>query len=155
MAMGRKSVSMWEYQKKLQHPVNIKCPDANAAKIIITQVGGPDGELAASMRYISQRYSMPYRDVAGLLTDIGTEELAHLEMISTIVYQLCKGLSAEELKSSGLDVYFVDHTNGIWPQAASGNAFTSAYFQSKVIQLLIYMKIWQLNKKLDQLMTIY
>ena len=74
---------------------------------------------------------MPYRDVAGILTDIGTEELAHLEMISTIVYQLCKGLSAEELKSSGLDVYFVDHTNGIWPQAASGNAFTSAYFQSK------------------------
>jgi len=122
---------MWEYQKKLQYPVNIKCPDANAAKVIMSQLGGPDGELAASMRYISQRYAMPYRDVAGILTDIGTEELAHLEMVSTIVYQLCKGLSAEELKSSGLDVYFVDHTNGIWPQAANGNAFTSAYFQSK------------------------
>ncbi len=122
---------MWEYQKKLQYPVNIKRPDANAAKVIITQLGGPDGELAASMRYISQRYSMPYRDVAGLLTDIGTEELAHLEMVSAIVYQLTQGLTAEELKASGMDAYFVDHTNGIYPQAANGNAFTAAYFQSK------------------------
>ncbi|NMB43991.1 MAG: manganese catalase family protein [Clostridiales bacterium] len=122
---------MWEYQKKLQYPVNIKCPDANAAKIIITQLGGPDGELAAAMRYISQRYAMPYRDVAGILTDIGTEELAHMEMISAIVYQLTRNLSAQELIDSGLDVYFVDHTNGIWPQAASGAPFTSTYFQSK------------------------
>ena len=122
---------MWEYQKKLQYPINIKNPDANAAKVILTQIGGPDGELSAAMRYISQRYTMPYRQVAGILTDIGTEELAHLEMVSTIVHQLTRGLTAEELVKSGLDVYFVDHTFAIWPQAASGAPFTSTFFQSK------------------------
>lgn len=95
------------------------------------QYGGPDGELAASLRYLSQRYSVPYRDVAGVLTDIGTEELAHMEMISAIVYQLTKDLSIDEIKAQGFDTYFVDHTTGIYPVAASGMPFTSTYFQSK------------------------
>ena len=101
------------------------------AKIIISQLGGPDGELGAALRYLNQRYSMPYAEVKGLLTDIGTEELAHVEMISAILYQLTKGLSIEEIKASGFDTYFVDHTTGIYPVAASGVPFTSAYFQSK------------------------
>lgn len=99
---------MWSYEKRLQFPVRIKTPNAAAAKVIITQYGGPDGELGASMRYLSQRYTMPWRGVAGLLTDIGTEELAHLEMVSAIVYQLTKGLSADEIRRQGFDTYFVD-----------------------------------------------
>lgn len=122
---------MWNYEKKLQYPVKIRKPDAKAAQTIITQLGGPDGELAASLRYLSQRYSMPYKKVAGLLTDIGTEELAHMEIISAIVVQLTKNLTIDEIKKSGFDTYFVDHTVGIWPQSASGSPFTSAYFQSK------------------------
>ena len=122
---------MWNYEKKLQYPVKIRKPDAKAAQTIITQLGGPDGELAASLRYLSQRYSMPYKKVAGLLTDIGTEELAHMEIISAIVAQLTKNLTIDEIKKSWFDTYFVDHTVGIWPQSASGSPFTSAYFQSK------------------------
>lgn len=93
--------------------------------------GGPDGELAASLRYLNQRFAMPYAEVKGLLTDIGTEELAHVEMISAILYQLTKNLSIDEIKSSGFDTYFVDHTTGIYPVAASGTPFTATYFQSK------------------------
>lgn len=93
--------------------------------------GGPDGELAASLRYLSQRYSVPYRDVAGLLTDIGTEELAHMEMISAIVFQLTKDLTIDEIKAQGFDSYFVDHTTGIYPASAAGVPFTASYFQSK------------------------
>lgn len=122
---------MWSYEKRLQFPVKIKKPNAAAAKVIITQYGGPDGELGASMRYLSQRYSMPWRGIAGLLTDIGTEELAHLEMVSAIVYQLTKDLSIEEIKKEGFDTYFVDHTAGVWPQAASGMPFSASTFQSK------------------------
>ena len=122
---------MWSYEKRLQFPVKIKKPNAAAAKVIITQYGGPDGELGASMRYLSQRYSMPWRGIAGLLTDIGTEELAHLEMVSAIVYQLTKDLSIEEIKKEGFDTYFVDHTTGVWPQAASGMPFSASTFQSK------------------------
>ena len=92
---------MWNYEKRLQFPINIKEPNAKLAQFIISQYGGPDGELGASMRYLSQRYTMPYREVAGLLTDIGTEELAHFEMIGAIVYQLTKDLSMEEIESSG------------------------------------------------------
>ncbi len=92
---------------------------------------GPDGELAASLRYLSQRYSVPYRDVAGLLTDIGTEELAHMEMISAIVFQLTKDLTIDEIKAQGFDSYFVDHTTGIYPASAAGVPFTASYFQSK------------------------
>lgn len=95
------------------------------------EFGGPDGELAASLRYLSQRYSVPYRDVAGLLTDIGTEELAHMEMISAIVFQLTKDLSIEEIKAQGFDSFFVDHTTGIYPASAAGVPFTATYFQSK------------------------
>lgn len=119
------------YYNKLQYPVNIKTPNAKLAKIIISQLGGPDGELAASLRYLNQRYVMPYAEVKGLLTDIGTEELAHVEMISTILYQLTKELTIDEIKSSGFDTYFVDHTTGIYPIAASGAPFTATYFQSK------------------------
>ena len=122
---------MWIYEKKLQFPVNITTPDPAFAKIVISQIGGPDGELSASMRYLNQRYSMPYNCVRAMLTDIGTEELAHLEMVSAIVYQLTRNLSMEEIKANGFDVYYVDHTTGIWPQAASGAPFTATYFQSK------------------------
>ena len=122
---------MWSYEKRLQFPINIKEPNAKLAQVIISQFGGPDGELAASMRYLSQRYSMPYRDVAGLLTDIGTEELSHLEMVGTIIYQLTKNLSMEEIQKSGFDKYYVDHTIGVWPQAAGGIPFNACEFQVK------------------------
>lgn len=122
---------MWMYEKKLQYPVNIKNPNPKLAKVIVSQLGGPDGELGASLRYLNQRYTMPYSEVKGLLTDIGTEELAHLEMVSAIIYQLTKGMTMEQIKESGFDTYFVDHTAGIYPVAASGVPFTAAYFQSK------------------------
>ena len=122
---------MWNYEKRLQYPVNITQTNPQIAQVIISQFGGPDGELAASMRYLSQRYTMPYKEVAGLLTDIGTEELAHLEMVSTIVYQLTKDLTPEEIKASGFDKYYIDHTIGIWPQAAGGIPFNACEFQSK------------------------
>ncbi len=122
---------MWSYEKRLQFPVNIKEPNAKIAQLIMSQYGGPDGELGASMRYISQRYSMPYNEVAAILTDIGTEELAHLEMVSTIVHQLTKNLSMEEIEESGFANYYVDHTVGIWPMAAGGIPFNSCEFQSK------------------------
>lgn len=122
---------MFIYEKKLQFPVSISNPDPKLAKAIITQIGGPDGELSASMRYLNQRYAMPVKEVRALLTDIGTEELSHLEIVSAIIYQLTRNLSIEEIKDSGFDTYFVDHTTGIYPQAASGAPFTAAYFQSK------------------------
>ena len=117
---------MGKYKKKLQYPVRITTPNAKAAQIIITQFGGPDGELAASMRYLSQRYTMPYKDVVGTLTDIGTEELAHMEMVSAIVYQLTKDLTPQQIADSGLATYFVDHTTGIYPTAASGSPWNAA-----------------------------
>ena len=122
---------MWNYENMLQFPVNIKRPNAKAAQVIISQYGGPDGELGASLRYLSQKFAMPNRRVAGLLNDIGTEELAHLEMIGAIVHQLTRNLSIEEIKKCGFDTYFVDHTVGVFPQAANGSAFTAAYLQSK------------------------
>lgn len=122
---------MWIYEKKLQFPVNISCPDAKAAAVIISQLGGPDGEMAAALRYLSQRYTMPDARLQALLTDIGTEELSHVEIISAILYQLCGGLSVQQIKDAGLDAYFVDHTLGIYPQSAAGVPFTAAYFQSK------------------------
>lgn len=122
---------MWQYEKKLQYPVKIKNPNPKLARLIISQYGGPDGELGASLRYLSQRYSMPYPELRGLLTDIGTEELAHLEMIGAIVYQLTKNLSMEEIKKSGFDTYFVDHTTGIYPTAASGTPYTASSMQVK------------------------
>lgn len=122
---------MWEYEKRLQYPVKIARPDARAAKVILSQYGGPDGELGASLRYLSQRFVMPDSRVAGLLTDIGTEELAHLEIIGSIVRQLTRNLSVDELKAQGFDAYFVDHTTGVYPASAAGVPFTAAYLQSK------------------------
>lgn len=121
---------MWEYDRKLQYPVNIKDPDPALAKLIITQLGGPDGELGASLRYLSQRYTMPDNRVIGALTDIGTEELGHMEMISAIVYQLTKNLSVDDIKNSGFEPYFVDHTTGVYPVAASGVPFSADSIQS-------------------------
>ena len=111
---------MFVYEKKLQYPIRIKNPNPALAKIIISQYGGPDGELGASLRYLSQRFSMPYPELQGLLTDIGTEELGHLEMVGTIVRQLTRNLSIEEIKASGYDAYFVDRTLGVFPQSAGG-----------------------------------
>lgn len=122
---------MWNYEKRLQFPVNIKETNPQLAQVIISQFGGPDGELSASMRYLSQRYTMPYNEVAGLLTDIGTEELAHMEMICSIVYQLTKDMTEADLKKSGFDKYYVDHTLALWPQAAGGIPFNACEFQSK------------------------
>jgi len=116
---------MFMYEKKLQYPVKIKNPNPKYAQIIISQYGGPDGELGASLRYLSQRFSMPYPELKGLLTDIGTEELGHLEMIGAIVYQLTRNLTPEEIKKSGFDTYFVDHTTGVYPTAASGAPYTA------------------------------
>ena len=121
---------MWNYEKRLEYPVNIKTPNAKLASYIISQYGGPDGELSASTRYLSQRFSAYNPRVAGLLTDIGTEELAHFEMIGAIVRQLTKGLSAQELEAAGFAPYYINHTAGIWPQAAGGIPFNACEFQS-------------------------
>ncbi len=122
---------MFVYEKKLQYPVKIKNTNPALAKFIISQYGGPDGELGASLRYLSQRYSMPYPELKGLLTDIGTEELGHLEMIGAIVHQLTRDLSVEEIKKAGFDAYFVDHTTGVYPTAASGFPWNAASMQVK------------------------
>ena len=121
---------MWSYEKKLQYPVNIKNPNPKLAKLIITQFGGPDGELGAAMRYLSQRYTMPYNEAIGILTDVGTEELAHMEMICAIVHQLTKGLTEKEILDQGFADYFVDHTTGLYPVAASGVPWSANTFQS-------------------------
>ena len=120
---------MFVYEKKLQYPVKIANPNPALAKFIISQYVGPDGELGASLRYLSQRYSMPYPELKGLLTDIGTEELGHLEMIGAIVHQLTRKMTPEEIKKSGFDAYFVDHTAGVYPQFASGTPWTAATMQ--------------------------
>ena len=130
-ALGRRVWIMWSYERRLQFPVNIKEPNAKLAQVIISQFGGPDGELAASMRYLSQKFATPYKEVAGLLNDIGTEELGHLEMVGSIVYQLTRNLSMDEIVASGFDKYYVDHTLGLWPQAAGGIPFNACEFQSK------------------------
>ena len=121
---------MWIYEKKLQYPVKIKNPNPRLAKIIISQLGGPHGELGAATRYLSQRFAMPDKKIVGVLTDVGTEELAHVEIVSSILYQLTKGMSEEQVKSSGIDTYFVDHTAGIYPQAASGMPFSTSTIAS-------------------------
>lgn len=122
---------MWTYEKRLQYPVNITETCPKTASLIISQFGGPDGELSASMRYLAQRYTMPCKEVAGLLTDIGTEELAHLEIICAIIYQLTKNMTPEDAKTAGFDAYYIDHTSGIWPTAAAGVPFNACEFQSK------------------------
>ena len=117
---------MFVYEKKLQYPVKIDATNPKLASIIISQYGGPDGELGASLRYLSQRYSMPYPELRGLLTDIGTEELGHLEMVGAIVHQLTRDLSEDQIKADGFAPYFVDHTAGVYPTAASGFPWSAA-----------------------------
>ena len=118
---------MWIYEKKLQYPVKIKEPNAKTAGIIISQLGGPDGELGASMRYLHQRYSCPFNQVTGILTDVGTEELAHLEIVAAILHQLTRNLSPDEIAGTAFADYFVDHTVGVYPAAASGVPFDMKY----------------------------
>ena len=122
---------MWVYEKKLQFPVEITHPDAKSAAVILSQLGGADGEMGAALRYLSQRYTMPYPQLQALLTDIATEEMAHVELVSAILYQLTDGLTIDEIKAAGMDAYFVDHTLGIYPQSAAGVPFSASYFQSK------------------------
>lgn len=118
---------MWIYEKKLEYPVKIKNPNSRLAQIIISQLGGPDGELGASMRYLNQRYSCPYDRITGILTDVGTEELAHMEMMAAILYQLTRNLTPEQIAASPFAPYFVDHTTGVYPVAASGVPFDMKY----------------------------
>ena len=122
---------MFVYEKTLQYPVKIKNTNPKLAKFIISQYGGPDGELGASLRYLSQRYSMPYPELKGLLTDIGTEELNHLEMVGAIIHQLTRDMTVDEIKAAGFEAYFVDHTAGVYPQFASGTPWTAATMQVK------------------------
>ena len=119
--------NMWIYERKLQYPVKIKTPNPKMAQMIISQLGGPDGEIGASMRYLNQRYSMPYKEVTGMLTDIATEELAHMEMVAAILYQLTRNLSVSEIENSPFAAYFTDHTTGVYPVAASGVPFDMKY----------------------------
>lgn len=122
---------MWIYEKKLQYPVKIKTPNHNLAQIIISQLGGPDGEIGASLRYLNQRYSMPDRQIAGILTDVGTEELAHMEMVAAILYQLTRDIPEDKIKDTPFAAYFVDHTTGVYPVAASGYPYNAASFAVK------------------------
>ena len=122
---------MFVYEKRLQYPVKIKQTNPKLAQIIITQYGGPDGELGASLRYLSQRFTMPIPELKATLNDIAVEELGHLEMIGAIVYQLTKNLNEEQLKAAGFDAYFVDHTTGVYPSSAAGVPFTASYIQVK------------------------
>lgn len=122
---------MWIFDKKLEYPVKIKTPNPRLAKYIITQYGGPDGELAASLRYLSQRFSMPTQQAKAILNDIGTEELAHLEIVGTMVTQLTKDASIEQIKKDDFGAYYADHDRAVYPVSASGTPFTAAYIQSK------------------------
>lgn len=122
---------MWRYEKRLQYPVKITQPNPQMAQFIMSQYGGPDGEAGAALRYLSQRYATPYSEVSAVLTDVGTEELAHMEIVAAIVRQLTKGLTAEQLADTGFGAYYIDHTTGIWPQAAGGVPFNACEFQSK------------------------
>lgn len=121
---------MFVYEKKLQYPVKITNPNPRLAAVVMSQYGGPDGELGASLRYLSQRYTMPYDELRGLLTDVGTEELGHLEMVGTLVHQLTRGMSVEDVKRAGYDAYFVDHTAAVYPQSAGGTPWSAAGMQS-------------------------
>ena len=119
---------MWKYQKKLQYPINIKRKDLNMAKLLVEQYGGSNGELSAALRYLNQRYTMPDNKGQGLLTDIGSEELGHIEMISTMIYQLLKDATIEELKAAGLDSHYAGHKRALYPTNADGVPFTVDYF---------------------------
>ena len=119
---------MWKYVKTLEYPVNIKKKDLRMAKYLVTQYGGANGELAAAWRYLNQRYTMPDDKGKALLTDIGTEELAHVEIISTMIYQLMKDATIDELREAGMDTHYAEHGKGLYPTDANGVPFTVAYF---------------------------
>jgi len=127
MAMGGNEI-MWKYVKTLEYPVNIKKKDLRMARYLVTQYGGSNGELAAAWRYLNQRYTMPDEKGKALLTDIGTEELAHVEIISTMIYQLMKDATIDELKAAGMDTHYAEHGKGLYPTDANGVPFTVAYF---------------------------
>ena len=135
---------MFIYSKKLQYPVKIKNPNPKLAKIILTQYGGPDGELGASLRYLSQRYSMPFDELKGLLTDIATEELGHLEMVGSIVHQLTRNLKDEQMKDPAFAPYFVDHTAGVYPASAAGVPWTAASMQVKGDPMAAWLNLYPL-----------
>ena len=122
---------MWTYNKVLQYPINIKCPNPELAKYIISQYGGPDGELGASLRYLSQRFGMPDQNAKATLNDIGTEELGHLEMVGSIVHQLTKGVTIDEIRKAGLGAYYTDHGLDVFPVSAAGNPWTASYIAAK------------------------
>ena len=122
---------MWTYEKKLEYPVRIKNPNPKLAQIIITQLGGPDGEIGAAMRYLHQRYACPYDKVTGILTDVGTEELAHVEMIAAIVHQLTRNINPDDIAGTPFASYFVDHTTGVYPVSAAGIPFDMKYIGVK------------------------
>lgn len=122
---------MWYYVKTLQHPINLKSCDLNMAKLLITQYGGPDGELGAALRYLNQRFSMPTNKSKGLFTDIGTEEMAHVEMIATMVYQLMDNASIDQIKAAGLAGHYADHGKALFYTDATGNPWTATYIQAK------------------------
>lgn len=118
---------MWKYEKKLMYPVKVKNKNPRLAQIILSQYGGPDGELTASLRYLSQRFSMPTAETQGLLTDIGNEELAHLEMVGALVYQLTRDLDSDLVKDSGFYNYFINHSTGVYPANTNGTPFRAEY----------------------------
>ncbi len=138
---------MWTYNKVLQYPINIKCPNPRLAKFIISQYGGPDGELAASLRYLSQRFGMPDQKSKAILNDIGTEELAHLEMVGTIVHQLTDGVSVEEIEKAGLGAYYTDHELTYTLNLLLEIHLLLHILHVKETQLLTYKKTWQQNKR--------
>ena len=122
---------MWYYVKKLEYPINLKCNDLRMAKFLMSQYGGPDGELSAALRYLNQRYTMPTGKSKALLTDIGTEEMAHVEMIATMIYQLMDNASVEDIKKAGLGGHYTDHGRGLYYSDAQGNPWTATYIQNK------------------------
>ena len=141
---------MWAYEKRLQYPVKITKTCPKTAQLIISQYGGPDGELSASMRYLAQRYSMPVKEVGGLLTDIGTEELAHMEIICAMVYQLTKHLTVEQAQEAGFDAYYIDHTAALWPQASRLQHLS---FSPRAMPLRTLQKTWRQNRRPGPYMT--
>jgi len=122
---------MWYYVKTLEYPVNLKSTDIRMAKLLVSQYGGPDGELGAALRYLNQRYSMPTNKAKALLTDIGTEELAHVEVMATMVHQIMENASIDEITAAGLDGHYVDHGKGLFYTDATGNPWTATYIQCK------------------------
>lgn len=144
---------MWYYEKKLQYPANVSRTDLGMAKYLFAQFGGPDSELSAAIRYLSQRYTMPIPQAKATLTDIGTEELAHWEIIATLIYKLTDGATPEEMRRAGLGAHFAQHDRALFPHDASGVPWTAAYIQSPEILSRIFTKTWRQNRKPAPLMS--